>query len=103
VLSEVSRWGSALKYSHMILGFSTVSYTSDTLIDLFFQSAIDWDWTILQAYQYATKTVYDDNVKAVLIADTEDQFYNDHLWGQGYVAPDEYPDDDIVWYAEWTC
>ncbi len=106
VLSEPNRWGSALKYSHMILGFSTATYTSTTLVDEFFRAAIDWDWTITQAYYHATIEAYgghEDTIKAVIVADTLEQYNNDHLWGQGYVAPDEYPDDDTVWYAEWTC
>lgn len=103
VLSEVAKWGSALKYSHMIMGFSTTTFTSTELLKRFFEATIDWDWTITQAYYYATRETYDENVKAVLIADTEAQYNNDHLWGQGYVAPNEYPDDEIVWYAEWTC
>jgi len=103
VLSDKQGWGSALKYSHIIMGFSTTTYTSTDLIDRFFRAAVDWDWTLTQAYYYATKESYDENVKAVIIADTEEQYNNDHLWGQGYVAPDEYPDDDIVWFTEWSC
>lgn len=102
MLSDVSGWEKALKYSHMIMGFSTTTYTSTELLDRFFRAAIEWDWTITQSYYYATTETYDENVKAVLIADTEEQYNNDHLWGQGYVAPDEYP-DDVVWYAEWSC
>lgn len=45
VLSDVSGWDNALKYSHIIMGFSTVSYTSTELIDRFFRATIDWDWT----------------------------------------------------------
>ena len=103
VLSDVSSWGNALKYSHIIMGFSTTTYADTNLIDRFFRAAIDWDWTITQSYYYATTETYDESVKAVLIADTEDQYDNDHLWGQGYVSDDEYPDDDTVWYAEWSC
>lgn len=66
--------------------------------------------TIVEDYEHSSdpwpcsvSDLTDDNVKAVIIADTEEQYNNDHLWGQGYVAPDEYPDDDIVWFAEWSC
>ena len=63
---DIGRWGGALVYSHMILGFATITYADPAL------------------------------------PDTEDQLWNDHLWGQGIVASDEYPDDNIVYYVMWT-
>jgi hypothetical protein len=106
VLSEPERWGKALKYSHMIFGFSTTTYESTQLIDEFFKAAIDWDWDLYWAYYHATTEAYkgyESKVKAVIVADNSKQLYNDHLWGQGYVAPDEYPDDSNIVYREWTC
>ncbi len=106
VLSDVQAWGSALKYSHMIMGFSTTTYTSTDLLERFFKAAIDWDWDLYWAYYHATTETYkgyDSTIKAVIIADNSDQLYNDHLWGQGTVEPDEYPDDNEVVYREWVC
>ncbi len=102
VLSDPS-WGNALKYSHMILGFTTVEYPDTDLPEYFFYFAVDQDWTILDAYQMATIITFGDDVNAAVRADTEEQLYNDHLWGQGYVAGDEYPDDDITYFYEWNC
>ena len=56
-------WGGALKYSHMILGFSTVTYASTDLPDRFFRNAIDYDWTVISSYYQATKDTYGSDVR----------------------------------------
>ncbi|WP_290597917.1 MULTISPECIES: DUF6345 domain-containing protein [unclassified Archaeoglobus] len=106
VLSDVRAWGKALKYTHMIMGFSTTTYTSTDLLERFFKAAIEWDWDLYWAYYHATTETYkgyDSTIKAVIIADNSNQLYNDRLWGQRNVEPDEYPDDNEVVYREWVC
>ena len=104
ILSDHSSWGGALKYSHAILGFETSSETSTDLPDEFFRAAIDYDWTVISSYYHATKEAFDPCVTAAAITDTEDQWNNDRLHGQGTGAsPDEYPDDGYHWYASWGC
>ncbi len=96
-------WGEALEYSHIIFGFTTVTYMDPNLPDLFLGYAVDNAWTLVNSYQVATIATFSSDVKAAVMADTDDQFYLDRLWGRGYVAPDEYPDDDYVKFYEWTC
>lgn len=103
VLQDVSYWGAALKYTHMLLGFKTTTYADEDLPDNVLRRAVQYDYTVIDAYYYGTKQTYDSDVQATAIADTLDQWYNDHLHGHGTVAPDEYPDDDIVYYASWSC
>jgi|Deesub1362B_J571_1020462.scaffolds.fasta_scaffold05925_2 hypothetical protein len=98
-----NNWGAALKYSHMVLGYSTATYSDPTVADRFFYYAIDTNDAIYPSWWLATKYTYDSDVKAKVIADTEDQLYHDHLHNHGYVALDEYPDDSSVWIQEWDC
>jgi hypothetical protein len=95
-------WGAALKYSHMLLGFQTISYADSNLPEKFFEYAIDYDWPVLDAYKKATILTFGSDVEATAFVDTQEQL-NDHLWGQGYVAPDEYPDDSSAYYYHWNC
>lgn len=95
-------WGQALKNSHMLLGYRT-SVTADTNVaEKFFEYAVDYDWTVYDAWEQATKLTYGNEVEAVAFVDSLDQKDNDHLWGQGYVAPDD-PDTDSVYYYYWNC
>jgi len=103
VLKDVSYWGDALKYSHMLLGFKTTTYADEDLPDNVLRRAVQYDYTVINAYYYGTKQTYGSDVQATAIADTLDQWYNDHLHGHGTVASDEYPDDDVVYYATWSC
>ncbi len=98
-----NNWGAALKYSHMILGYSTATYSNPTVADKFFYYAIDTNDAVYPSWWLATKYTYDSDVKAKVIADTEDQLYHDHLHNHGYVAPEECPDDSSVWIQEWEC
>ncbi|OPY36104.1 MAG: PKD domain protein [Methanoregula sp. PtaU1.Bin051] len=103
VLSNL-QWGGALKYSHGILGFYTEKTPSVDLPDRFLQNCIDNDYTIAYAWRDATeKTYYGSGIVARVIFDTDEQLNNDHLAGQGMIAADEYPDDDTVYWSEWTC
>lgn len=60
-------------------------------------------WDMVNSYYVATTSAFGGDVKAAAITDTEDQFYHDHLWDQGEVKQDESLNDNIVWYAEWSC
>lgn len=97
------QWGGALKYSHGILGFSTLKTVSTDLPDRFMRHCIDNDYTISYAWQRATQDTYGSDITARVIFDTETQLNNDHLSGQGYVAPNENPDDDTIYYSDWAC
>lgn len=97
------QWGGALKYSHGILGFSTEKTPSPALPDNFLRYSIDNDYTLGASWKHATQDIYPSGVTARVVFDTQDQLQNDHLSGQGYVAPNENPDDDVIYYDEWTC
>jgi hypothetical protein len=97
------QWGGALKYSHGILGFSTEKTVSTDLPDQFLRNCIDYDYTIGYSWKRATQDIYDPDDTARVIFDTESQLLNDHMSGQGYVAPNENPDDDTVYYDSWSC
>ena len=101
VLADL-QWGGALKHSHGILGFGTYKSVDPELPDLFFEYAIDYDYTISYAWQEATQEVLWGNNQLVrVIFDTEDQLQNDHLPGQGSVSGSEFLDDDTIYYSEW--
>jgi hypothetical protein len=102
VLTDLG-WGGALKYSHMILGFTTSIPARPKLADYFFAFALGDDDTVINSWYYATISTYDPDHKARAMSDTLEQWYFDHLHDQGYVAPHEYPDDDTFYYATWTC
>jgi len=104
VLKDHDDWGHALKYSHAVMGFETDVPMSPYVINNFLVQAIDYDMTVYQAYRRATKHAFNNpNIIAAAIFDTVEQMDNDHLWGQGVVMPDEYPDDNDYWYVSWTC
>ena len=100
---SIGKWGAALNKGHMILGFTTHTFTNYQILDTFYSQLIDNDNTMVNSYYVATTSAFGGDVKAAAIADTEDQFYHDHLWDQGEVKQDESPNDNIVWYAEWSC
>ena len=87
------------------MGFESDSYvySNASLIDKFLTNAIDQDMTVYQAYYWATYYAFDSDVTAAVIFDTEEQKNNDHLWGEGVVMPDEYPDDNDYWHYSWNC
>jgi hypothetical protein len=97
------QWGGTLKYSHGILGFSTEKTVSTDLPDQFLRNCIYYDYTIGYSWKRATQDIYDPDATARVIFDTESQLLNDHISGQGYVAPNENPDDDTVYYDSWSC
>jgi len=104
VLKDHDDWEHALKYSHAVMGFETDVYMAPCLINNFLVQAIDYDMTVYQAYRVGTKYAFDNpNIIAAVIFDNEEQALNDHLWGQGVVMPDEYPDDNDYWHYSWTC
>lgn len=101
VLADL-QWGAALKHSHGILGFGTTKSVDPELPDLFFEYAIDDDYTISYAWKKATREVLEDNNQLVrVVFDTEDQLQNDHLPGQGSVSGSEFLDDDTIYYSDW--
>ena len=57
---------------------------------------------VYPSYYLATKIAYDSDVQAAILIDTEDQIW-EHLYGHGYVAPDEDPDDNVYYWAKWRC
>ena len=103
ILDDSSDWAKALDSSHGIMGFATTSYTSTTLVDEFFDEAINSDETIADSYYHATKAAFGSSVKAVIIADTSSQMTNDHLHGQGSMAADESTNDASYAYLSWWC
>ena len=101
---ENLQWGGALKYSHGILGFASTKGASDSLPDRFFEKGITYDYTMAYSWEYATSDTYPGSgYVGRVIFDTEEQLIYDYLPGQGYVAADEYPDDDTVYWYDWTC
>jgi hypothetical protein len=103
VLRDHDDWKHALKYSHAVMGFETITYRDSELPDKFFEYAIEHDMTVYHAYCQATIGTFGSAVTAVVIFDTDVQFQNDHLWGEGEVMPDEYLDDDYYVYRSWSC
>jgi len=103
VLRDHDDWKHALKYSHAVMGFETIVQRDSELPDKFFEYATNDDMTVYDAYRKATIDTFGSAVTAAVIFDTEEQMDNDHLWGEGVVMPDEYPDDDEYWYRSWNC
>ena len=104
VLRDHNDWKDALKYSHAVMGFETVTHCSTSeLLEKFFEYAIEHDMTVYHAYCQATIDTFGSTVTAAVIFDTDVQFQNDHLWGEGEVMPDEYLDDDYYVYRSWNC
>jgi len=97
------QWGSALKTSHGILGFSTEKTPDPNLPDRFFRELITYDDTIGYSWKRATLDTYGGSVTARVVFDTQNQLLYDHLSGQGTVQPNENPDDNTIYYDEWTC
>jgi len=96
------QWGSALRFSHGILGFASLKNVNANLPSSFLQNCIDNNYNIAYAWQRATQTVLAGNNHLVrVIFDTQDQLSNDHLPGHGTVAASELIDDDTIYYAEW--
>lgn len=78
------QWGGALKTSHGILGYSSYKWTSDMLLRIFFDNAVTNNRSITQSYYIATKEAQTGPLATVIFDD-----------------PYQFPDDDIVYYAEW--
>jgi len=102
-LLEDEQWGGALKSSHGILSFASRKGASTDLPDRFFRNVIDYDYTMAYAWKCATQDTYESDCIGAVVFDTKDQLDYDHLLGQGYIAPDEYPDDDRVFVSTWQC
>jgi len=101
VLSNAS-WGDALVTSHGILGFSSSKTPNPQLPVRFFHYAMEEDQTVKDAWENATREVYSGTgFVAAYRFDTVYQKDNDHLPGQGEVAPDENPEDNDSVYREW--
>lgn len=96
-------WAGGLDKCHMILGFATTSYTSTTLLNEFFDNAVDSNQPVTTSYYYATKIAFGSGVQACILADTQSQWNNDHLYGQGSVMADENPDDNSYVWGKWSC
>jgi len=103
VLHDHDDWEHALKYSHAVMGFETITYGDSELPNKFFEYAINDDMTVYDAYYWATRDTFGSGVTASVIFDTDEQKDNDHLWGEGVVMPDEYPDDDYYRHDSWNC
>ena len=105
ILADHDDWKHALKHSHALMGFESHSWTADPpLVNQFLTNAVGNDaMTVYDAYRKATKDTFGSDVTAAVIFDTDGQYHNDHLWGEGVVMPDEYPDDDDYWYYSWNC
>ena len=95
------QWGGALTTSHGILGYSSYKWTSENLPRIFFENAMTGDRPITQSYYIATKEAQTGPL-ATVIFDTPYQLFFDHLPGHGDIVEDEDPDDNIVYYAEWS-
>ena len=103
ILADHGDWKHALKHSHALMGFESGSYSDAALVNNFLANAVDDDMTVYDAYRKATKDTFGSDVTAAVIFDTDGQYYNDHLWGEGEVMPDEYLDDDYWKYYSWNC
>jgi hypothetical protein len=104
ILADHDDWKHALKHSHALMGFESGSYSDAALVNNFMANAVGNDaMTVYDAYRAATEDAFGSDVTAVVIFDTDGQFYNDHLWGEGVVMPDEYLDDDYWKYDSWNC
>jgi len=104
-------WAGALNTCHMILGYASVTYPSYSVVSEFFNEALGIGKSfypkgsdILSSYKIATKFAHGSNVKATVIADTYDQLYDDHLYGQGTVQSDETNNDNTYYtITPWGC
>jgi hypothetical protein len=94
------QWGGALNTSHGILGYSSFVYTSTDLPNAFFYNAITRNESVVQSYYEATMTSGAGPTATIIFA-TPEQIYHDHLPGHGTIAPDESPDNNVVYYADW--
>jgi len=106
ILEDHDDWEHALKHSHAVMGFESDSLVNSdaTLVNNFLANAVGNDaMTVYQAYYWATMDRFGSDVTAAVIFDTDGQFFNDHLWGEGVVMPDEYLDDDYWKYKSWNC
>ncbi len=98
-----SAWACGLNKCHMILGFASISYLSTPVVDRFFLFAVDLNFKVRSSYYFATKLSYGSSVKAAILVDTLAQWNNDHLYGQGFVMPDESPNDSTYYWSKWSC
>ena len=103
ILADHDDWKHALKHSHALMGFESGSYSDAALVNNFLANAVDDDMTVYDAYRKATIDTFGSDVTAAVIFDTDGQYSNDHLWGEGVVMPDEYLDDDYYRHDSWNC
>jgi len=96
------KWAEALNTCHMILGYASVTYLGTKVITEFFYNAMSGT-DIKAAYKIATIAGHSDTVRAAVIADTYDQFTDDHLYGYGTVQPDETTNDNYYYSTTWGC
>jgi len=97
-----NQWAEALNTCHMILGYASITYLGSKVITEFFYNALG-GMDIVEAYKLATKAGYGNYVKAAVIADTYDQFNDDHLYGYGTVQADETNNDNYYYSSTWWC
>ncbi|WP_202319830.1 DUF6345 domain-containing protein [Archaeoglobus neptunius] len=70
VLEDLN-WAAALKYSHMLLGFETVTYINPDLPERFFEYAVHKNWKIFDAYKKATIETFGSDVEASVYIDAD--------------------------------
>ena len=107
ILEEEEAWSQALNTCHIVLGFASKTHLSTSVITEFFLRAAGEDRSLIQAYKIATEYAFDkvdgNPVIGAAIADTYEQFTDDHLYGQGAVHPDELTNDDNYYFSSWRC
>jgi len=103
ILDDHDDWKHALKYSHALMGFESSVPMHECVINNFLYYAINYDYTVYQAYRQGTIYAFGSDVTAAAIFDNVEQKNNDHLWGEGEVMLDEYPDDGDYWHGSWNC
>lgn len=102
-LENEGDWGNTLETTHGIFGFKTSVEANPNLGPAFFEYAMDGRRSLLDAYSNATMDLFDTDVTARVIFDTEDQIYGDHLPVYGTIESDESPDDNYYFELNWTC
>jgi hypothetical protein len=103
-------WAATMDGLHQILGFKNSSYCRDNFGEKWAEYMLGykilWFWIrppykVTQAWFEAVDDTQPGGVCARVLAE-ESYFFNDYLWGKGYVYPD-YQDGDYTYWDHCAC
>ncbi len=100
--SKFNRWGwPVFKGLHYVFGYSSITYDVDTRGEDFIKYAMDYGWTVRDAWINATIVSENGTTAAYMRADNStSSTYTDHLWGFGSVSSDPV-NPTTLFYLSW--